>query len=82
MSNPSVAGPNAAGDALDDHGPALIGIVAMFTGIAAVAVGLRLSVRLWILKSPGLDDATILLSLVSRRISCTQDRSLKQDLSS
>ena len=64
MSNPSVAGPHAAGDALDNRGPALIGIVAMFTGIAAVAVGSRLSVRLWILKSPGLDDAAISLSLV------------------
>ena len=73
MSNPSVAGPNAAGDALDNRGPALIGIVAMFTGMAAVAVGSRLCVRLWILKNPGLDDAAISLSLVCWSISPTQE---------
>ena len=73
MSNPSITGPNAGGDASDNRGPALIGVVAMFTAIAAVAVGLRLSVRLWILKSPGLDDAAISLSLVCWDISHSQE---------
>ncbi|KAG8527075.1 uncharacterized protein KY384_008504 [Bacidia gigantensis] len=69
MSNPSVAGPHAQGDAQDNRGPALLGIVAIFTAISAIAVGSRLFVRLWILKNPGLDDAAISLSLILAIIS-------------
>ena len=65
MSNPSLTGQYAAGSPTDNRGPALLGVTSTFTALSAVAVGLRLFVRLLILKSPGLDDASIVLSLVS-----------------
>ena len=64
MSNPSVASSNLSGVVEDDKGPALFGVVIGLTALAAVAVSLRLTARLWVLKKPGWDDLAIVVSLV------------------
>ena len=64
MSNPSVAGPDVSGQSQDDKGPALLGFIVGLTSVAALAVGLRLSIRLWIVKGPGRDDISIVVALV------------------
>lgn len=52
------------GHAHDNRGPASFGFVVAFTAVAAIAVSLRLYVRLWIVRSPGWDDVAIVISLV------------------
>ena len=76
MSNPSLPSQGVNVNAEDNHGPALLGVIAAFTAVATIAVGLRLLVRLWIVKSPGLDDGSIVLSLVSRFLATRFERSL------
>ena len=61
MSDPQPHQPAFEGD---NRGPASFGFVVAFTAVAAIAVSLRLYVRLWIVKSSGWDDLAIVMSLV------------------
>ncbi|KAK1977731.1 hypothetical protein LZ30DRAFT_802111 [Colletotrichum cereale] len=48
--------------ALESNTYRIIAIVTVFHALALISVGLRVYVQVWILRAPGLDDYTILLS--------------------
>lgn len=57
-----MAGPS--GSVMEDKGPELFGVAVAFLILSWIAVTLRVYVRVWMLKSFGLDDYLIVASQV------------------